>query len=88
MLKQTIVLPYYLITHRGFYCGSGDVLTDVNKLRTHLGFHIYTANIRKATPFTSFDEAEKVFRDLLSYSRVAEVKCKEFFAVVNPAIHP
>lgn len=68
----TTSMPLYLATNRGFY-------------RQH-SHHLFTANIRHATPFSSFNEAETLFKQLKAAGRTDETRVTDYFAVVAGVI--
>lgn len=63
--------PYYLSTNRGYYCGS-----SLHRRFNHpekLESLLFTGNIRFATPFSSYQDAERLF-NLLKIVAYLEIK--------------
>lgn len=77
--QNSKVAPYFLATNRGFYQGAVK-FKDANRETL-----LFTANIRKATAFNSFNEAEVVFASLLAASKDCNCKIAEYCAIVTTA---
>jgi hypothetical protein len=71
--------PCYLATNRGFYRGKLPVTTE--EARNASGY-LFTSNIRQATPFNSFEEAEACFKKLLTSTEYPQTAIAAYFTVV------
>jgi hypothetical protein len=76
--------PCYLALNRGIYCGPADLssyqLTNAIYLEKSEA-KLFTANIRRATPFASFEEAEAIFK-VLSATKKGRVAISGYFAIL------
>ena len=63
-MRSSAVAPFYLATNRGFYKGAADALAA----DFHTGMVLFTSNIRRATAFSSFEDAETCFSLLIANS--------------------
>lgn len=68
--------PYFLATNRGFYSAAIDY-SKVDKRDL-----LFTSNFRRATPFNSYEEAEKLFSKLLAASTCDWNTVSPYFAVL------
>lgn len=76
------VAPYYLAVNRGFYCSNKNPL----EVPDHVSI-VYSSNIRRATAYDSFEEAEIAFKrilDIMDSSRKHQVtfKVSPYYAIL------
>ena len=70
--------PYFLVTNRGFYRAGLTLDTSIE-----LGSLLFTSNLRYATPFSSFKEAEDMFRQLRVNGKCREIAVADYFSIVT-----
>ena len=74
--------PYFLATNRGFYRADA----DYNKVRNN--DLLFTSNFRRATPFSSYEAAEKLFSKLLAAGTCYWNTVSPYFAVLAAPVLP